>query len=135
MNDKLSLDFEIISQALKKFNLPTVDYVVGIAQGGVVPASLIAHQMDVPLRLMTINYRAADNTPQRAAPELLVGLPSLPSDARILLVDDVSVTGKTLSLAQTLLEPREVITFALKGKADLVLFPEIASCVNWPWKV
>ena len=22
----------------------------------------------------------------------------------------------------------------LKGKADFVLFPEIAACVNWPWR-
>jgi hypoxanthine phosphoribosyltransferase len=54
---------------------------------------------------------------------------------RVLLVDEVSVTGKTMEFAKTFLTEHEVITFALKGKADYVLFPEIASCVNWPWKL
>ena len=134
INEKLSLDFEIISRAIKLFDFPAVGFVVGIAQGGVVPATLIAHQLDLPLRLITINYRALDNTPQRPAPELLVDLPRVPGNAKILLVDDVSVSGKTLALARTLLEPREVITFTLKGMADFVLFPEITTCVNWPWK-
>jgi hypoxanthine phosphoribosyltransferase len=58
----------------------------------------------------------------------------MPKGARILLVDDVSVSGQTLALARSLLKGYEVITFTLKGKADFVLFPEITACVNWPWK-
>jgi hypoxanthine phosphoribosyltransferase len=50
-------------------------------------------------------------------------------------VDEVSVTGKTMEFAKTFLTEHEVITFALKGKADYVLFPGIAACVNWPWKI
>jgi adenine/guanine phosphoribosyltransferase-like PRPP-binding protein len=134
MDNKLSLDFEIISRALKQVQLPPVDYVVGIAEGGVLPAALLAHQLDLPMRLLRINYRAPDNTPQRPAPTVLADLPVLPPGARILLVDDVSVSGKTLALARSLLPDHEIITFTLKGKADFVLFPEIASCVNWPWK-
>ncbi len=134
MNDKLPLDFEIISRALKQIRFPQADYVIGIAEGGIVPAALLAHQLDLPMRLLRINYRASDNTPQRLAPALLADTPTLPNGARILLVDDVSVSGQTLTLARDLLKGHEVITFTLKGKADLVLFPEIAACVNWPWK-
>ena len=50
--------------------------VVGIASGGTVPASLLAHQLRKPLALVTINFRAPDNTPQRPAPELLSELPA-----------------------------------------------------------
>ncbi len=135
MNDKIYLDFETISSALKPLRLPPVDYVVGIAEGGIVPASLLAHQLELPLRLLRINYRAYDNSPQRSTPELLLDVPSLPESARILLVDDVSVSGQTLALASDLLKGHEVVTFTLKGKADFVLFPEIAECVNWPWKI
>lgn len=134
MNDKISLNFEIISRALKQTSLPPVDYVVGIAEGGIFPAALLAHQLDYPLRLLRINYRALDNAPQRSAPVLLDGVPTMPEGARILLVDDVSVSGQTLMLARSLLKDYEVITFTLKGKADFVLFPEIEVCVNWPWK-
>jgi hypoxanthine phosphoribosyltransferase len=134
MTDKLPLDFEVISRALKQIRFPQADYVIGIAEGGIVPAALLAHQLDLPMRLLRINYRASDNTPQRLAPALLADTPTLPNGARILLVDDVSVSGQTLTLARDLLKGHEVITFTLKGKADLVLFPEIAACVKWPWK-
>ena len=134
MNDKVSLDFETISKALKRIQLPSVDFVVGIAEGGTIPAALLAHQLELPLRLLRINYRAPDNSPQRPAPALLVDVPLLPDGASILLVDDVSVSGQTLALARGLLAQHEVVTFTLKGRADIVLFPEIATCVNWPWK-
>jgi hypoxanthine phosphoribosyltransferase len=94
----------------------------------------VAHQLELPLRLLRINYRAPDNSPRHSVPTLLAKIPPLPVGARILLVDDVSVSGQTLELARDLLKTHKVITFTLKGKADYVLFPKIASCVNWPWK-
>jgi uncharacterized protein len=135
MDDKISLDFTTISRALKTFPFPEVDHVVGIATGGIVPASLIAHQINRALSLIEINYRARDNSPRYSRPVLLSWQPLPVGGQRILLVDEVSVTGKTMEFAKTFLTEHEVITFALKGKADYVLFPEIASCVNWPWKV
>jgi hypoxanthine phosphoribosyltransferase len=135
MTDKVSLDFLTISQALKTFPLPEVGHVIGIATGGIVPASLIAHQLGRPLSLMHINYRAPDNTPRHAEPVLVSWQPLLVTGQKILLVDEVSVSGKTMDFARSFLQDQQVYTFVLKGKADYVLFPEIASCVNWPWKV
>jgi uncharacterized protein len=120
---------------LKAFPFPEVDHVVGIATGGIVPASLIAHQINRPMSLIEINYRARDNSPRYPGPVLLSWQPLPVGGQRVLLVDEVSVTGKTMGFAKTFLTEHEVITFALKGKADYVLFPEIASCVNWPWKL
>ena len=134
-NDKVALDFTTISRALKAFQLPEVDHVVGIATGGIVPASLIAHQINRPMSLIEINYRARDNSPRYPRPVLLSWQPLPVGGQRVLLVDEVSVTGKTMVFAKTFLTEHEVITFTLKGKADYVLFPEIASCVNWPWKL
>jgi hypoxanthine phosphoribosyltransferase len=135
MDDKVSLDFLTISQALKSFPLPEVDRVIGIATGGIVPASLIAHQIGQPLSLMHINYRAPDNTPRHTMPVLVSWQPLALGGQRILLVDEVSVSGKTMDFAQSFLGDQHVYTFVLKGKADYVLFPEIDACVNWPWKV
>ena len=134
-NDKVTLDFTTISRALKAFPLPDVDHIVGIASGGIVPASLIAHQLNRPLSLIEINYRARDNSPRYPRPVLLSWQPLPVGGQRVLLVDEVSVTGKTMAFARTFLTEHEVITFALKGKADYVLFPDIESCVNWPWKL
>jgi len=131
---KVSLNFVTIAGRLKQTPLPQVDWVVGIATGGVVPASLVAYQLERPLSLLTINYRAPDNTPRHREPVLLHSAEINPDARHILLVDDVSVTGQTLDLARRLLKDRQVTTLVLKGQADVVLFPEIAACINWPWK-
>ena len=87
------------------------------------------------MSLIRINYRAEDNSPQRDAPEILEPF-KLPADVkRILLVDDVSVSGQTLETAKKLLTGYDVTSFVLKGKGDLVVFPEIGECVAWPWKL
>jgi hypoxanthine phosphoribosyltransferase len=132
----VDLDFNDISRRLHKFRFPEVDLVIGIATGGTVPATLLAHQLNKPFHSIKINYRNPDNSPAHESPVLLSEpLPEFDEHTRILLVDDVSVTGKTLEFAKGLLTNYKVITFALKGKADLVLFTDIKTCVNWPWKI
>ncbi len=134
MSEKVPLDFQDLTHRLKALRLPAVDVVVGIASGGIVPASLLAFHLSVPLRLIHLNLRDAENRPRRAAPELLLPFEPPPPGSRVLLVDDVSVSGATMSAALAHLPGCEVTTLAFKGSADLVLVPEVASCVVWPWK-
>lgn len=130
----MPLDFTEIASRLKAAALPAVDVVYAVATGGVVPGALAAYQLGVPLKRLEINFRAPDNTPQRPGPELLAQAEPPPPGTRVLLVDDVSVSGKTLALARSLLEGCEVTTLVMKGRAaDFVLFPEVGSCVAWPW--
>ena len=135
MSAKVDLGLPEIARRLKAADLPAVEWVVGIATGGIVPASLAAFHLERPLALLPINFRAEDNTPRHAAPVVqgVVALPSAPQ--RILLVDDVSVSGRTFETARAVLDGHHVTTLALKGRADIVLFPEVDSCVNWPWKL
>ncbi len=135
MSDKVTLSLPEIARRLKQTDLPDVDCVVGIATGGVVPAALVAFQLERPLALLPINFRAEDNAPRHDHPVILgeITLPERPQ--RILLVDDVSVSGETLAVARRYLTGHDVTTLAMKGQADIVLFPEVAQCVNWPWKV
>ena len=131
---KVSLSFSEISSRLQKVALPPIDHVVGIARGGIVPACTLAHQLQCELTILRINYRNDDNRPRYEVPQNLSStLPDLSHAHSLLLVDDVSVSGKTLALAKQLLNHPRVYTFTLKGKADFVLFPEVNSCVNWPW--
>lgn len=130
---KVRLELPDIKARLKAQTLLQVGAVVGISTGGAVPAGLVAYELDLPLYTLAINYRAEDNRPQREAPELLTDIPAgLPE--RLLLVDDVSVTGQTLALARGLLAGHLVTTLVFKGRADIVLFPEVAACVHWPWR-
>lgn len=128
------LAFDVISARLHALDVPDVDVVVGIATGGTVPASLLAHQLRRPLALVTLNFRAPDNTPQRPVPEVLSAVPRLETGSRILLVDEVSVTGATLEAASALFPDQDITTLVLKGRADVVAFPDIETCVAWPWK-
>lgn len=131
---KVALAFLEIKQRLQACDLPQVDRVVGIGSGGVVPAALVAYELERPLTILPINFRAPDNTPRYAQPRQLADVTLPPQDQRLLLVDDVSVSGNTLALAKQVLGEREIITLVMKGQADIVLFPEIAACVQWPWK-
>lgn len=135
MPDKVSLSFSSISEALHQFNFPETDVVIGIGRGGIVPATLVAHQLQCALQIVQVNYRNDENKPVRIQPEFLQAFaPDLDKNTKILLVDDVSVTGKTLEIVKEKLSGYQVKTFVMKGKADYALFPDISSCVNWPWK-
>lgn len=134
--DKVTLTFAEISERLHAAKLPEVDVVVGIARGGLVPAALVAHQLHVPLAMMRVNYRDDDNKPRAEVPKLLQGHDAEVTGKRVLLVDDVAVSGSTLRFAADLLSgAAQITTLTMKGKADIVLFPEVSACVNWPWSL
>ncbi len=134
-SDKPKIDFEAILERMKALELPTFDLIVGIARGGIVPASLLAYRIGCDLRILSINYRDGENRPRYEEPRLLGEFKwqAGTGGRSVLLVDDVSVTGKTFETARRQLEGCRVTTFALKGKADYVLFPEIEGCIRWPW--
>jgi hypoxanthine phosphoribosyltransferase len=130
-----SLSLNEIKQRLELFKFPDVDLVIGIASGGVFPAKLVADILKTSIRFISINFRSSDNKPLYTNPKIIMK-DSIPiGHKRLLLVDDVSVSGKTLRSAKDNFNNYDVYTFVLKGKADFVLFPEISECVDWPWKL
>lgn len=133
--DKIALSFSNIAARIRAIDFPQVDLVVGIGRGGVVPASLVAFHLEAPLLVLQLNYRDDDNQPRYERPRLMQKPAGDAAGKRILLVDDVSVSGKTLAEARKLLEGSEITTFVLKGNADIVVFPEVERCVDWPWNV
>lgn len=133
MSDKVKLSMEQIMDRLESFSFPEVDLVLGILSGAKIPAKIIADLLNLPLHYIHINYRLPDNSPKYETPQL-IQVDEIPAQyKRILLVDDVSVSGKTLTCALENLQSFTVHTFVFKGKGDHVLFPEISTCVQWPW--
>jgi hypothetical protein len=78
---KTSLSFFEISRRLRALPLPEVDLVLGIATGGTVPASLVAHQLGCDMLLVHVNYRDEHNVPRYSDPVLFT-LPPLPESRR-----------------------------------------------------
>ena len=130
----IKLTFPEIKNALDNFSLPFVDLVIGIAEGGLVPAALTANKLGCELASVKINYRDENNIPQFTKPEIIRSFKEIIKDKSILLVDDVSVTGKTIEEARNLFKGNHITTFVFKGKADYVLLPDVKDCVSWPWK-
>ncbi len=128
------LSFREIADRLRKTDLPEFDLVIGIGSGGIVPAGFVAFHLNAELQVMVMNYRDEQNNPRYDEPKVLQKPEWNLKDKRILVVDDVSVSGKTMNAALELLKGFNVKTLAMKGKADYVLFPEVKDCVKWPWK-
>lgn len=137
-DDKVDLTFGRIAERVRAADLPPreeVDAVVAIARGGIVPGALIAYRLERPLRLMRLTFRDDANTPKTASPQPLGDTPDVRGQ-RIVLVDDVTVSGATLRRARELLAAARTTTVAFKGPpgaADVVLFPDVPRCVRWPW--
>ncbi len=128
--------FEAVSDSIRTARFPAdAKAVIGILRGGRVPACLIAHHLRLPLQTVRIRFRDDSNEPLSEAP-VLVGPGPKPetSGGSVLLVDDVSVSGATLAEARRHLGGSKITTVVLKGKADIVLMPDLpAGCVDWPW--
>ena len=131
------LAFEDIARRLRAWSFPPdIEGVIGIATGGMVPAALVAAQLGVGLKMITLNYRNEANEPRFAEPQLLSDIPDLGAWRKVLLVDDVYVSGQSWNTARKLLPDNvEVLPFVLKGKADFALIQEVRGCVAWPWRV
>lgn len=130
------LDFRDLVARLRHWSFPAgIEGVVGIASGGVVPAALVAQLLDRELKVIAINYRDDHNAPRFPTPRLLAPAPQLGTWKRILLVDDVYVSGQSWRAARAHLPPEvEVLPFVMKGKVDFALIRDVDGCVQWPWK-
>jgi xanthine phosphoribosyltransferase len=123
------------------------DMIVAIADGGIVPAGILAQRLNnehrdgggenggdigIEVRLLRINLRDEDQKPRYNAPKLLAPIDFEFAGRRILLVDDRVKSGSTMRLARQLLSDAAVVrTFAVNGEADYALYNE--PCFKFPW--
>jgi hypoxanthine phosphoribosyltransferase len=74
------------------------EVIVGIAKGGVLPAAVLASLLRrefYPVRLS----RRHDDRIVREQPALLTPMPAVVAGKRVIIVDEIAVTGETLRLA------------------------------------
>jgi hypoxanthine phosphoribosyltransferase len=71
----------------------TYDYIVGIARGGLIPAVILSHYLDIPMRSVSWSTFHKDQMREHAydiAEDIHEG-------KRILLVDDILDSGRTIT--------------------------------------
>lgn len=103
------------------------DMVVGIARGGIVPATMAATSLCLPLALLNF-----DRSTQATA---WIGSP--PAAPRILLVDDCASTGATLGSvrARLLAEQRQVLTLVVAHDPEVSAYsPDLSHPLTHLWR-
>jgi hypoxanthine phosphoribosyltransferase len=115
--------------------LAGIDFVVGVSRGGLVPAALLATKINKPLVAAYINKND----------EIFFDRSEWIKDKRVLVVDDVIRSGKTMRLLADHLNeisrPREVMIFTLYNVATLneaiygvsALSRQVVEDVIFPW--
>lgn len=86
-----------------KRNYPSVDCIVGLARGGLIPAVQLSHILDVPM--ITVNFSLRDN---KVSTNLLEDtlMSKLDKYKHIAIVDDISDSGKTMHAVDVILQDR-----------------------------
>jgi hypothetical protein len=91
-NDQMRGDLQEIIRQMGKDDFKP-DVVVGIARGGLVPATMLSHYLGKPLQ--TINYSLRDNMVSHVS-EISDAARKIKEGNSILLVDDICDSGETL---------------------------------------
>ncbi len=129
--DQKSLE-EIISRIKILQLYSKFDLIVGIGNGGVVPAYLLHSYFKLPIEFIWINFRNEIHKPRTPKPILIKPLSFAAKGRKILLVDDRSNSGATIALAKEVLkDAKSISTLVVNGKADYSLFNE--ECFIMPW--
>lgn len=123
-----------ILKRIKSLRIDSVDLVVGIARGGIVPAYLIATHLRKPLEFLWIHFRDDHHKQELDKPRLEKPIDFPWKGNHILLVDDRVNSGATMDGASGFLKDAASIrTLAINGSADYTLFDE--DCFKMPWDV
>ena len=130
--EKIELKFDDIISKIKQIEFPEIDLVVAIASGGIIPGALIANILKKDLKIIYLNFRDENHSPIYIEPRLIKDIDFDTIGKKILLVDDVTKTGKTFEKAKNVIESSEVKTFAINGNADYSLF-NYEECLIFPW--
>lgn len=69
------------------------DYIVGLTRGGLVPATMLSHYLDVPMHALKVSLRDDNEGPES---NLWMAEDAF-ENKRILIVDDINDSGATLN--------------------------------------
>jgi hypoxanthine phosphoribosyltransferase len=135
---------DLITGLAESLTHRTIDSVVGIAKGGLIPAIRLAHIIDVPYVgtiaiSHNVNSRPFSNRSEAKLSSLNI---NAESTAKLLLVDDIVGSGETLRLALGAMAAQgfsEVTTASLVVNTSAVTLPDhhaikVDDWIIFPWE-
>lgn len=132
MDETITLT-DIKKRISEVLNGHTFDMVIGIARGGTIPGKLVAEYLRTDFAEIGIKYRDDSHSIQFKEPQVMTNTQMNVQGKKILIVDDVSRTGATLSKAKEVLSNALMIeTLVVNGLADYSLYNK--ECFDFPWK-
>ena len=90
-----------------KLNSRNFTHVIGIARGGLVPATIMSHMFDADL--LTYNVKSYKGKRQGEFKIIQdIDLDELPENSRILVIDDICDSGKTFTKVKELIGTNQI---------------------------
>lgn len=135
-------DCRALAKKLLHYNF---EWIVTMARGGLVPACILSQLLDIKkIKIVSIqHYKGTKKV--KAGPKILANfIPPVSIKSKILLIDDVVDTGKTMKMALEILKEwgNEVITASLhfKPKQSKDFKPdfwanETEAWIVYPWEL
>jgi uncharacterized protein len=131
----------LLDQAPKILRQAKPDLIVGVARGGTIPARILADLMDAPYASIQVKLYT-DIAYAGATPQLMQPLNVSVTDKRVLLVDDIADSGRSLQFAEAYLKGQgaaDVQTVTLYFKPTCAHIPDYyqKTTDNWvvfPWE-
>ncbi len=94
--DEIDMLARTISKRIKKGKFT---HVAGIARGGLVPATIISYELELPLITFTVSSYKDCHTKIKPVGSI-ASLFDLPVNSRLLIVDDICDSGETMNWLQ-----------------------------------
>ncbi len=125
--------FEEVRERFKEIEFhENFDLIVAIANGGIIPATIINQRLNKEIHLLKISLRDPNQKPIYSSPKLVSPIDFEYKNKSILLVEDRIKTGATVRYAIELLKgAKQIKTLAVNGIADYSLYDE--DCFKFPW--
>ena len=131
----------LLNQAQKILRQAKPDLIVAVARGGTIPARILSDLLDAPYASIQVKLYT-DIAHAGATPQIMQPLNVSVADKRVLLVDDIADSGRTLQFVSTHLKEQgaaEVQTATLYFKPGCSVTPDYyqKTTDNWvvfPWE-
>tara|TARA_A100001011_G_scaffold122550_1_gene129359 strand:- start:2277 stop:2714 length:438 start_codon:yes stop_codon:yes gene_type:complete len=110
-------------------------HIVGITRGGLIPAVMLSHRLDLPMEVLGVSFRDNKATHHTKFKPI--------SDARYLVVDDINDSGMTFDVVSQVFKNRHLhfVTAALINKKksgfSVDFYGEMFyddDWINFPWE-